>query len=222
LELRDDTQSAERQRQPGRQQGQKGQKGEKGGQDGQDQMQGQGGQDDLDGLAQRQQRLRQRLEELGKKLGRMGSGEASKGMGDAGREMKDAEGDLGQGDPSGAAGAEGRAIDAMRKGMNALSDMLAQQQQQQGGQQGPDGRGRGRSRMARGGVDPLGRGVDRNEDDFSENDYDNGSGYGRRNGLKGNVAERAREILNELRRRLGDPSRAQEELDYIERLLKTP
>jgi uncharacterized protein (TIGR02302 family) len=226
LELRDDTQSAERQRQSGRQQGQKGQKGQKGQGGDQDQAQqgqgGQGGQDDLDGLAQRQQRLRQRLEELGKKLGRMGSGDASKGMGDAGREMKDAEGSLGQGDPSGAAGAEGRAIDAMRKGMNALSDMLAQQQQQQGGQQGPDGRGRGRSRMARGGVDPLGRGVDRNEDEFSESDYDNGSGYGKRNGLKGNVAERAREILDELRRRLGDPSRAKEELDYIERLLKTP
>ena len=212
LELRDDTQSAERQHQ-GRQQGQKGQKCQKG-QDGQDQ-------DNLDSLAQRQQRLRQRLEELGKKLGEMGSGDVGKGLGDAGREMQGAEGQLGKGDPSGAAGSEGRAIEAMRKGMNSLSDRLAQQQQQQGGQEGPDGRGRGRSRMARGGVDPLGRGVDRSEDDYSDSEYDNGAN-GRYNGLKGNVAERAREILNELRRRLGDPSRAQEELDYIERLLRTP
>jgi Domain of unknown function (DUF4175) len=75
--------------------------------------------------------------------------------------------------------------------------------------------------MVRGGVDPLGRGVDRAEDEYGEGDYDNGLGYGKRNGLQGNVAERAREILQELRRRLGDPSRAQEELDYIERLLKT-
>ncbi|SDR26952.1 TIGR02302 family protein [Rhizobiales bacterium GAS113] len=227
LELRDDTQSADRQRQagkrPGQQQGQqKGQQqGQQGGQDQAEQGQGSGQQDQLGGLSERQQRLRQRLQELGKKLGRMGSDEATKNLGDAGREMQEAEGALGQGDPSGATGSEGRAIDAMRKGMNALSDQLAQQQQQQGGQQGPDGRGRGRSRTVRGGVDPLGRGVDRSEDEYGEGDYDNGLGYGRRNGLEGNVAERAREILQELRRRLGDPSRAQEELDYIERLLKT-
>jgi uncharacterized protein (TIGR02302 family) len=220
LELRDDTQSADRQRQAGKRPGQQ-QPGQKG-QGDQDQAQGQGsGQDRLDSLAERQQRLRQRLQELGKKLGRMAPGDAQKGLGDAGREMQGAEGALGQGDASGATGAEGRAIEAMRKGMNALSDQMAQQQQQQGGQQGPDGRGRGRSRMVRGGVDPLGRGVDRAEDEYGEGDYDNGLGYGKRNGLQGNVAERAREILQELRRRLGDPSRAQEELDYIERLLKT-
>ena len=222
LELRDDTQSADRQRQPGKRPNQQGQQGQQG-QDQQDQaQQGQGsGQDQLGGLSERQQRLRQRLQELGKKLGGMGSDEATKNLGDAGREMQEAENALGQGDPSGATGSEGRAIDAMRKGMNALSDQLAQNQQQQGGQQGQDGRGRGRSRMVRGGVDPLGRGVDRADDQGEDDQYDNGLGNGRRNGLEGNVAERAREILDELRRRLGDPSRAQEELDYIERLLKT-
>jgi uncharacterized protein (TIGR02302 family) len=224
LELRDDTQSADRQRQSGKRSGQKpGQQQGQQGKGGQDQaQQGQGsGQNGLDGLSERQKRLRQRLQELGKKLGGMGSDEAGKSLGDAGREMQDAENSLGQGDPSGATGAEGRAIEALRKGMNALSDQLAQQQQQQGGQQGQAGRGRGRSRMVRGGVDPLGRGVDRADDEYGEGDYDNGQGYGRRNGLEGNVAERARQILQELRRRLGDPSRAQEELEYIERLLKT-
>ncbi|MBV8428501.1 MAG: DUF4175 family protein, partial [Hyphomicrobiales bacterium] len=243
LELRDDTQSADRQHQSGKQQpgqrqsqqkqGKRGQQGQQGqDQQGQDQ-QGQGGQEQaqqgqgqgdgegLGGLSERQQRLRQRLQELGRKLGKMGSDEATKSLGDAGREMQDAEGALGEGDAAGATGSEGRAIDAMRKGMNALNDQLAQQQQQQGGQQGQDGRGRGRSRMARGGADPLGRGVDRAEDEYGAEDQDNGSGYGR-NGLQGNVAERAREILQELRRRLGDTSRAQDELDYIERLLKTP
>ena len=33
-------------------------------------------------------------------------------------------------------------------------------------------------------------------------------------------AERARRILDELRRKLGDPTRAQEELDYFDRLLR--
>jgi uncharacterized protein (TIGR02302 family) len=219
LELRDDTQSADRQRQAGKKPGQKpGQQG----QGGQDQaQQGQSsGQDGLGGLSDRQKRLRQRLQELGKKLDGMGSDEAGNSLGDAGREMQDAESALGQGDPSGATGAEGRAIEALRKGMNALSDQLAQQQQQQGGQQGQAGRGRGRSRMLGGGVDPLGRGVDR-ADEEAEDGSGNGQPYGRNNGLKGNVGERARQILDELRRRLGDPSRAQEELDYIERLLKT-
>ncbi|MBV9052486.1 MAG: TIGR02302 family protein [Hyphomicrobiales bacterium] len=249
LELRDDTQSADRQRQAGKQpgqrqgqqrQGQRNPQGQQGqdqqGQGGQDQaQQGQGGQDQaqqgqgsgqgsegLGGLSERQQRLRQRLGELGRKLGKMGSDEATKNLGDAGREMQDAEGALGEGDAAGAMGSEGRAIDAMRKGMNSLNDQLAQQQQQQGGQQGLDGRGHGRSRMARSGVDPLGRGVDRDEDEYGAEDYDNGSAYGKRNGLEGNVAERAREILQELRRRLGDTSRTQDELDYIERLLKAP
>jgi uncharacterized protein (TIGR02302 family) len=234
LELRDDTQSADRQhqsgKQPGQRQGQQKQGQGQGQQDQQDQ-QGQGGQDQaqqgqgqgdgLGGLSERQQRLRERLQELGRKLGKMGSDEATKNLGDAGREMKDAEGALGEGDAAGATGSEGRAIDAMRKGMNALNDQLAQQQQQQGGQQGQDGRGRGRSRMVRGGVDPLGRGVDRAEDEEGADDQDNGPAYGR-NGLQGNVAERAREILQELRRRLGETSRAQDELDYIERLLKAP
>jgi hypothetical protein len=34
------------------------------------------------------------------------------------------------------------------------------------------------------------------------------------------IAERARRVLEELRRRLADPSRPNEERDYLERLLK--
>ena len=137
LELRDDTQSADRQRQTGKQpgqrqgqqkqgqgqgQGQPGQQGQQGdqGQGGQEQaQQGQGQGDGLGGLSERQQRLRERLQELGRKLGKMGSDEATKNLGEAGREMQGAEGALGEGDAAGATGSEGRAIDAMRKGMNA-------------------------------------------------------------------------------------------------------
>ena len=96
LELRDDTQSADRQRQTGKQpgqrqgqqkqgqgqgQGQPGQQGQQGdqGQGGQEQaQQGQGQGDGLGGLSERQQRLRERLQELGRKLGKMGSDEATK------------------------------------------------------------------------------------------------------------------------------------------------
>jgi hypothetical protein len=35
------------------------------------------------------------------------------------------------------------------------------------------------------------------------------------------AAQRAQRVLEELRRRLGDPSRAQDEIDYLERLLRS-
>ena len=121
LELRDDTQSADRQRQSGKQQ-----PGQRQGQQKQGKVRGKGrasrgsrvskarvarirpsraraqGQGDgLGGLSERQQRLRQRLQELGRKLGKMGSDEATKNLGDAGREMQEAEGALGEGDAAG-------------------------------------------------------------------------------------------------------------------------
>ncbi|MGQ3348533.1 DUF4175 family protein, partial [Bosea sp. (in: a-proteobacteria)] len=39
-------------------------------------------------------------------------------------------------------------------------------------------------------------------------------------GADESATQRARRILEELRRRLGDPSRPMEELDYLERLLR--
>jgi hypothetical protein len=36
----------------------------------------------------------------------------------------------------------------------------------------------------------------------------------------GGAAERAARILDELRRKLGDPARSQDELDYFDRLLR--
>jgi hypothetical protein len=79
------------------------------------------------------------------------------------------------------------------------------------------GGGGGRGFMARGrrpgdmqrGRDPLGR--------------EPGDGRGALEGsLNGgaDVAERARRVLEELRRRLSDPNRPSEERDYLERLLK--
>ena len=46
-----------------------------------------------------------------------------------------------------------------------------------------------------------------------------GSAEGRLNGGPG-AAQRARQVLEELRRRLADPNRPGEERDYFERLLK--
>jgi uncharacterized protein (TIGR02302 family) len=130
-------------------------------------------------------------------------------LGEAGEAMGEAEGQLGEGDADNAVESQGRALEAMRKGAQGL----AQQMQQQPGQAGPGPNGQpspnGRQR-ANSNTDPLGRPL-------------RGHGYDNDPSVKvpGEIdAQRARRILEELRRRYGETNRPQLELDYIERLLK--
>lgn len=79
------------------------------------------------------------------------------------------------------------------------------QGQQPGGQEGP-----GQAEGA-GDTDPLGR-------PMADDPVLNPNSRLNMEGLP--AAERAQRVLEELRRRLADPWRSQEELDYLERLLK--
>ena len=113
---------------------------------------------------------------------------------------------LGQGNADSAVDSQGRALDALRKGAQSL----AQSMQQQMGQ--GKGQGRGRFGEARGDndTDPLGRPLRGHEysDDSSVK-------------VPGDIdVQRARRILEELRKRFGEFTRPQEELDYLQRLLK--
>ncbi len=211
--------------------------GAQGDNDGSQQQPPQTNGDDQDGqqpsLEQRQQALRNRLAELQRKLKSLGM-KGEKGFDDAQGDMKEAEGDLGpqgQGEPqagkpdsgegdqpgdgeggqSGKTGkgkavdAQGRALQAMREGAQGL------QQQMQGNGQGQGGyaaRGR-RPGDPRQGRDPLGR----------EAGDQRGATEGSLNAGP-DVAERARRVLQELRRRLADPNRPTDERDYLERLLR--
>ncbi len=128
-------------------------------------------------------------------------------LGRAGEAMGEAEGQLGDGNSDGAVGSQGRALEALRQGAQSL----AQQMQQQLGL-GPGPGQPGRTGPARAGqeTDPLGRPL-------------RGRDYGDDVTVKvpGEIdVQRARRILEELRRRLGEATRPQIELDYIERLLK--
>ncbi len=134
-------------------------------------------------------------------------GEILKGLGDqkipapndlgrAGRSMGQSGQDLGSNDLPNSAVDQKNALDAMRSAAADLANRLMKQMGQGQGEQG--------------GEDPLGRqqGV-------------NGSPFG------GNVKvptqselQRARNILMELRRRAAERARPQQELDYIDRLLK--
>jgi uncharacterized protein (TIGR02302 family) len=186
-----------------------------------DRQRGQQGQNQMGDLRQDQQGLRDRLNKLLEQLRQRGMGQQGQGqqdqqgqqgqgnemgqLGDAGEAMGQAEGELGDGDADGAVDSQGRAIESMRKGAQGL----AQSMQQQGMGPGPNGRpGRGQAR-AQQETDPLGRPMrGQYSDDFTVK-------------VPGEIdAQRARRILEELRRRFGESFRPQLELDYIERLLK--
>ncbi|WP_282602003.1 DUF4175 family protein [Paracoccus sp. PARArs4] len=176
---------------------------------------GQGGDDDL---AARQRELR---EELGRQRELMpGEGsddgdEARRRMDEAGRAMEEAEQALRDGDPSGAMRRQADAITAMREGMRALADMLAQEGQPgeaaDGNAQGQGQDGSQSARGGRNGRDPLGREAGNGGGSAQGGDMADGAGDGNR---------RARELLDEIRRRSADPNRPSDERDYLRRLLE--
>jgi uncharacterized protein (TIGR02302 family) len=175
-----------------------------------------GDQDAYNGLQGNQRDLKDELNRLMEQLrqrgmgGKPGQGEKGDGMdelGRAGEAMGDAEGQLGEGNADGAVDSQGRALEALRRGAQGMAQAM-QQGQGQGPGPGQPGRfGRGRADQD---TDPLGRPL-------------RGRDYGDDSTVKvpGEIdVQRARRILEELRRRYGETFRPQLELDYIERLLK--
>jgi uncharacterized protein (TIGR02302 family) len=180
------------------------------GQRGQQGRQGQQSQS-MDELRQNQQALRDRLKKLLEDLKNRGLGQQGpNGMDQLGRAddaMGEAEGALGDGNADSAVDSQGRALDALRKGAQGLAQSM---QQQMGQGPGPGQNGRLGLPRAQRDTDPLGRPL-------------RGRDYGDDATVKvpGEIdVQRARRIIEELRRRFGDVLRPQEELDYIERLLK--
>jgi uncharacterized protein (TIGR02302 family) len=178
--------------------------GQRGGQARRGQQSGQGDQTGQN-LRQRQQALRDRLEELQKRL--RDAGQSEKGLDDARRAMRDAEKALGKGGEEGnsaAVDAQGRALEALHRG----AEQLAQQMQGQGNGQGGEGSAEAGQQ---GGTDPLGRPMG-GDPAFNP--------YSRYDPMGMPAAQRAQRVLEELRKRLSDPSRPREEMDYLERLLR--
>jgi uncharacterized protein (TIGR02302 family) len=189
------------------QQGQ-GQNGE--GQGGGDQNQAdsgnRGGQDE-GSIADRQQALRDELSRQQGNLPGAGTpeGDAARDALDrAGRAMDDAEQALRENDLPGAIDDQAQAMEALREGMRALGEMMAQQQRNQ-----QPGQGMQESDQRADNRDPLGR-----ESGNSGADSDNGP-----LALNGDAYGRARELLDEIRRRSGETARPEQERDYLKRLL---
>ena len=196
------------------QQGQQGQQGRMG-QRGQQQGQQQGGdQPDPNGqlgdAAGQQEGLRRMLGEMMRRLGD-GLGDFPEPLGRAERAMRDATEALQNRQPGEAIGPQTEALDQLQQAARDFAQQMQRRMQGQLGNPNDDEvgatDGTPRDRVER---DPLGRPLSNN------GTYDQGD-------VKipdQNTLQKAREILDELRRRAGERFRPEIELDYIDRLLK--
>jgi hypothetical protein len=187
---------------PGQGQGRGDQFGEgqqgQGSRPGQGRGQGQGQGPDLGAIARDQEGLRRLLDDL--RQGLPGGNEA---LDRAEERMGAARDSLEQGDAERALQDQVDALDALREG----AQELAQQQQGQPGQSQQAGR--------------EGQAGDvRDEDPFGRPTATDGPLDGRSVRVpEGGMMNRARELMDEIRRRSGDRTRTMEELQYLERLL---
>jgi hypothetical protein len=160
------------------------------------------------GLADRQRALREELRRQQEGLPGLGGEEGratQEALDRAGRAMDDAERQLREDDLAGALDSQAEAMDALRDGMRNLGEALAQQQQNQQGQQG-QAMGSADPNAQR---DPLGR----------ERGQQGRVGTDESMLQDGDVQDRARELVDEIRRRSADQERPEAELDYLKRLL---
>ena len=168
-------------------------RGQRGEQQGRDPSRG------MEGMSDEQEALRRRLGEVMRQLGEQ-MGDIPGALGRAERAMRDARESLSEGQAGEATEFQGRAIDQLAEGMRGLAQEMARQM------------GRGQGNELEGGPfeeDPLGRPSARGGMDTSTVEIPD----------KADV-QRAREILDELRRRAGEGFRPELELEYIDRLLK--
>jgi uncharacterized protein (TIGR02302 family) len=147
-------------------------------------------------LSQRQKQLRDQVEGLQRRAASPGA-EAPKGLGEAAEAMGQAERALRKGDDGAAMEAQARALEGLRKGAGEMAARA---------KQGSPGDGEGQQETGGGMHGQKGEGP------FGQAD--------RRTNVDATAAQKARKVLEELRKRLSDPSRAREELDYLERLIK--
>jgi hypothetical protein len=153
----------------------------------------------LERLQQQQQALSEQLQQLMDQMQGMGMPQNGK-LGQAGEAMGRAAGALGEGQPGDAVGNQGDALEALRQGAQSLAQQL-------GNQPGQGLAGNPNGQMPN--EDPLGRpqrsiGPDLGSTVKVPDEID---------------IQRAREILDTIRKRLGDPGRSLLERDYLERLL---
>lgn len=153
-------------------------------------------------LQEQQRQLQQDLDEMMRQLEERGFDPGER-LGDAEGSMGEAGDALGRNEPGSAVGDQSDALQALREGAQGLAQQLAEASEGQGqgdGRGSPDGGPQ---------TDPLGRAS--REGTVADTS---------RVGIPDEIeAQRARRILEELRRRLSDGVLPRLERDYLERLL---
>ncbi len=165
----------------------------------------QGGEAGKGSLADRQEALRQELErQRGALPGQdtEGGEAAREALGRADQAMDNAGNALREGDLSDALNHQSDAMEAMREGLRGLGEAMAEQQRS-GSQQGTAEGAQSQSKR-----DPLGREAGNGRSSATD-----------QNIVDADVYRRARDLLDEIRRRAGDTSRDTLERGYLERLL---
>ena len=158
--------------------------------------------DALKKLQDGQSQLEKDLEALMKGLEGLGI-KPGEGFGEAGKSMKQAENSLGKGEGDRAVGHQGRALEALRQG---AQDMMQQLQAMQGDEGGSQEGGR----EQKAGRDPLGRPQATSSPDTGDSTT-----------LPDEIdVQRARQILEAIRKRLGNALSPELERSYLERLLE--
>jgi uncharacterized protein (TIGR02302 family) len=178
------------------------------GQQGEGESQGQGqaqGQGQGQALAERQEALRELLEDLQRDLPGEAGEAAREALRQAERDMEAARDGLRRDDTAGALDRQADAIDNLREGLRGLADDL--RQAENGGQGGQPGEGA--DAFSQESTDPLGRPLGSR------------GGIGTAESMLpgADAMQRARDLLDEIRRRSGDLGRPELELDYLRRLL---
>jgi uncharacterized protein (TIGR02302 family) len=153
----------------------------------------------FDDLGKRQGELREALQSLMDRFRIEGANPPDQ-FGEAGEAMGEAKEALGKKNLDRATEEQNNALDQLRQGAQSLAEQMMENGEAQAD------KGQGNS-----GKDPLGRPDRSNRPDL---------------GLSVKVPDeidiqKAREVLDELRRRLGDPARPVIELDYLERLIRS-
>ncbi|MBD3664030.1 TIGR02302 family protein [Sulfitobacter aestuariivivens] len=160
------------------------------------------------GLADRQQALRDELRRQQGRLPGQGTAEgdaARDALDRAGRAMDDAEEALRNRDLADAIDNQAQAMEALREGMRSLGEAMAQQERErQPGQGAQESDRRANTR------DPLGR--EQGGQGAESTDAPLAMGP--------DASDRARELLDEIRRRSGEAARPEIERDYLNRLLE--
>ncbi|AZO21496.1 TIGR02302 family protein [Mesorhizobium sp. M1E.F.Ca.ET.045.02.1.1] len=158
--------------------------------------------DALKQLQEGQGQLQSDLDKLKKGLEGMGM-QPNEGFGEAGKSMGDAEQSLGEGNGDEAVGHQGRALEALRRG---AKDMMKQMQAMQGDQ---------------GGSEQGGRQQDADRDPLGRPRATKGSDDGNSVKVPDEIdVQRARQILEAIRKRLGNALSPDIERSYLERLLE--